>query len=312
MIEIDIQTLSQSYVRRMGWFPPVNNSQKPPQTSPQRIGGIVEIMDQFELIMLDSYGVLCRGLTPIDGAVEVMAELRRAGKKFCVVSNDTMTNRRVAVEKYVERGFDFCDGEIVTSLDITESWLQTLENREEWAYIAPVVHPSADLLKGMTNLNALNGLIPEGIKGILFLAGSTWNAQLQANLERSAQGRQFSLAIGNPDMGAPTASGDRIHLYATPGYFADRLVAATGQTATPLLFGKPGLAIFREVARQHGVTEPSKVLMVGDTLYTDILGGNAMGFKTLLLECGVYRDGNVDEIIAGAGIVPDFVAPHLG
>ena len=308
MIEIDIQTLSDCYKRRMDWFPAVNN----PQEVPQYISGIAEIMDQFELIMLDSYGVLCRGLTPIAGAVEAMTTLRQAGKKFCVVSNDTMTNRRVAVEKYAERGFDFLDGEIVTSLDITENWLKSLESPEEWAYIAPLTHPSNELLTGMTNLNALHGVIPEGIKGILFLASTTWNTQWQTNLEQSARGRQFNLVIGNPDMGAPVASGETIGLYATPGYFADRLVTATHQVATPLLLGKPGAAIFREVAKQYGVTDPAKVLMVGDTLYTDILGGNAMGFKTLLLECGVYQGSVIEEVIADAGIVPDFIAPQLG
>ena len=307
MIEIDIQTLSQCYQRRLDWFPAINN----PQIVPQRIGGIADIMDQFELIMLDSYGVLCRGLTPIEGAVDAIATLRQAGKKFCVVSNDTMTNRRVAVKKYAERGFDFLDGEVVTSLDITESWLKTVAQPKEWAYVAPAAHPSNELLAGMTNLNALHGVIPEGITGILFLASGTWNAEWQANLEQSAQGRQFNMAIGNPDMGAPIATDDGILLYATPGYFADRLVAATNQVAIPLLFGKPGAAIFHEVAEQYGVTDPAKVLMVGDTLYTDILGGNAMGFKTLLLECGVYQGSVIDEVIASAGIVPDFIAPQL-
>ena len=308
MIEIDIQTLSECYLRRIDWFPAINN----PQGAPQRIDGIAEIMDQFELIMLDSYGVLCRGHTPIAGAVESMNLLRQAGKKFCVVSNDTMTNRRVAIEKYAERGFDFRDGEVVTSLDITENWLMSVQTPEAWAYIAPVAHPSNALLARMTNLNALHGVIPVGVKGILFLAGTTWNSQWQANLEQSAQGRQFNLVIGNPDMGAPLATDDGIVLYATPGYFADGLVTATQQVATPLLCGKPGAAIFREVAQQYGVTDPAKVLMVGDTLYTDILGGNAMGFKTLLLECGVYRGRAIDEVIAAAGIVPDFIAPRLG
>ncbi len=307
MIEINLPILSQCYVRRMEWYPAVKN----PLSPTQRIRGIAEILDQFELIMLDSYGVLCRGTTPIDGAIEVMAEIRRMGKAFCVVSNDTMTNQAVAADRYAARGFDFSSNEVVTSLDITESWLKTLDGKESWAYVAPTVHPSDELLAGMTNLNGLNGVVPAGIDSILFLAGSTWNAEMQANLVESARGRQFNLAVGNPDMGAPNVVDGRIHIYATPGYFADNLVMETGQQAKPQLFGKPGGTIFNYVAERHGITDPSKVLMVGDTLYTDILGGNAMGFKTLLLECGVYRGTDVDAVIAEAGIIPDFIAPHL-
>ena len=51
--------------------------------------------------------------------------------------------------------------------------------------------------------------------------------------------------------------------------------------------------------------------MVGDTLYTDILGGNAMGFKTLLLQCGIYQHENIDRIIACSGISPTYIAPSL-
>ncbi len=31
--------------------------------------------------------------------------------------------------------------------------------------------------------------------------------------------------------------------------------------------------------------------MIGDSLYSDILGGNANGFKTILVKTGNYRDG---------------------
>ncbi len=308
MIEIDLPTLTQCYVSRIDWYPPVQN----PRQAPQRIKGIADILDQFELIMLDSYGVLCRGMTPIDGAIEAMTAIRQSGKAFCIVSNDTMTHRPTAVEKYAERGFDFYEGEVVTSLDITESWLKTIENPHQWAYIAPDNHPSAELLKGMTNLTVADGMIPEQITGLLFLSSGGWTADKQSNLERSAMGRQFTMAIGNPDMGAPHSVGEQIHIYATPGYFCDRLVAATDQKATPVLFGKPDASIFRQVAEQYKVTDPSKVLMVGDTLYTDILGGNAMGFQTLLLECGVYRGHDIEEIMAAADIYPTFIAPSLG
>ena len=307
MIEINLSILNQSYSRRMGWYPPVQN----PETAPQRISGIEEILDQFDLIMLDSYGVLCRGVKAIDGAVDAIAMMRKRGKKFSVVSNDTMTNQYVAAERYAARGFDFANEEVVTSLDVTESWLPTIEDPSCWGVIAPQPHPTGKLLEGTTSLNDCNGVIPDHIDSILFMVGSGWTQEMQGNLEASAKGRQFNLAVGNPDMGAPNYINGKIHINATPGYFMDRMVEATGQKATPQLFGKPGKAIFQTVAERHGVTDPSRVLMVGDTLYTDILGGNAMGFKTLLLECGIYMGTDVDQAIADSGITPDFIGPHL-
>jgi hypothetical protein len=66
-----------------------------------------------------------------------------------------------------------------------------------------------------------------------------------------------------------------------PGHYAHRLADATG--VEPPFFGKPFPAIF-DMARSRiraGVPD-NRVLMVGDTLHTDILGGQAAGFRTAL------------------------------
>ena len=130
---------------------------------------------------------------------------------------------------------------------------------------------------------------------------------MQKNLLHSAQGRQFKLVLGNPDVAAP--SGD--HLVATPGYFLAEFVEKTGQQDKPKLFGKPDLSMFTTAMQRFGITDPNKVLMVGDTLYTDILGGNAMGCKTLLLQCGIYRYQAINQVIAQTGIRPCYIAPSL-
>ncbi len=310
MIGINLSILNQSYARRMDWFPPIRN----PKLDPVSISGISEILDQFDLIMLDSYGVLCRGTVAIEGAVEAIAMMRARGKAFSVVSNDTMTNETVAAEKYAARGFDFSNSEVVTSLDVTETWLRTLsaEEKARWGVIAPSPHPTDELLEGMVSLNKLDGVIPpEQVDSLLFMVGTGWTQDMQSNLVASALGRQFTMAAGNPDMGAPYVIDGKIHINATPGYFMDDLTERTRQQSIPTLFGKPDSCIFQKVAERYGVTDPSKVLMVGDTLYTDILGGNAMGFKTLLLECGVYQGGDIHSFIEEAGISPDYIAPHL-
>ncbi len=307
MIELDLTLLNQSYAQRLNWYPTIVNPQQPAQ----RIKGVADILDKIDLVLLDSYGVLCRGAVAIEGAVDAIAQIRASNTPLCVVSNDTMTNRRVAAEKYQQRGFDFAGEEVITSLDMTEKWLEKIDQPERWGYIGPQPHPSDDLLKGMVNLTACDGIIPAEVDHLLFLVSLGWTEQMQHNLNQSAQGKQFTLVAGNPDMGAPYATDQGIKVGATPGYFMHQLVAATNQQAIPLLHGKPGQTIFEAAAKQFEVTDPSRVLMVGDTLYTDILGGNAMGFKTLLLECGIYQGLNIEQLISESGISPDFIAPQL-
>ena len=303
MVILTPDILNRTYSKHLDWYPAINN----PDQAPSFINGIADIVDQFELILLDSYGVLCRGATSIEGAVEAIQLMREKHTAFCVVSNDTMTNKRVAAEKYKKRGFDFTASEVLTSLDITEQFLKTVTEPERFGVIAALDHPSNDLMQGMVRLNELNGEIPESVDTLLFLTGAGWTEKMQDHLVQSGTDRQFNLFIGNPDIGAPNGE----HITATPGYFLSEFVEKTGQQATPVLYGKPDLSIFTEAFNQAGVTDPSKVLMVGDTLYTDILGGNAMGFKTLLLQCGIYLGRDIEEQIQQAGITPDFIAPQL-
>ena len=303
MVELNPTVLNTLYATHRQWYPAIQNS--PEQAV--RISGIADILDDVDLVMLDSFGVLCRGADPIPGASEAIDQIRKAGKACCVVSNDTMTNRSNAVAKYQKRGFDFSVDEVVTSLEITEGFLTGINNPSDWAVIAPLIHPSNSLMTGMVRLNQTEGHIPESVSKLLFLTGAGWTEEMQNNLVQSAHGKQFELSIGNPDIGAPY--GDRIA--ATPGYFLSDLVTRTNQTSAPRLYGKPDCSIFTYVAERFDAKDPSRILMVGDTLYTDILGGNAMGFKTLLLECGIYRGRDINKEIDHAGITPDYIAPCL-
>ncbi len=303
MVVIDATTVNEIYTRHRDWYPSASN----PKSAPERIDGLADILDQFDLILLDSYGVLCRGKTPIEGARDAIALMRQKGKSFCVVSNDTMTNHSVAEEKYHKRGFDFSADEIITSLDVTEKFIVSIETSENWGVIAPENHPSRPLLAPMVSLNQHHGVIPETITHLLFLTASGWTEEMQENLVHSAGQRQFELVVGNPDVGAPNDD----TIVATPGYFLADFVQKTKQVNKPVLYGKPDNSIFNSALKRFNFKNPERILMVGDTLYTDILGGNAMGFKTLLLECGIYKGQDLPSEIHRAGITPHYIAANL-
>jgi ribonucleotide monophosphatase NagD (HAD superfamily) len=56
---------------------------------------------------------------------------------------------------------------------------------------------------------------------------------------------------------------------------------------------------------------PERVLCVGDTLHTDVLGGAAAGMHTLLVESGFFRGQSLEARCAEAGILPTWLAAHL-
>jgi ribonucleotide monophosphatase NagD (HAD superfamily) len=80
-------------------------------------------------------------------------------------------------------------------------------------------------------------------------------------------------------------------------------------------FGKPDSQMFMyafDQINQLGNFSKNEVLMVGDTLHTDILGGNKFGVKTLLVLSGNTRADNADLQITSTGIIPDYICPSVG
>ena len=96
-----------------------------------------------------------------------------------------------------------------------------------------------------------------------------------------------------------------------PAIFSTIWSRAPASRAGPFCWASRAGVFLKRPAIATARSLQSGVLMVGDTLYTDVLGGAAMGFSTLLLESGIYKSVGVESAVAEAGIVPDFVAPHL-
>jgi ribonucleotide monophosphatase NagD (HAD superfamily) len=78
--------------------------------------------------------------------------------------------------------------------------------------------------------------------------------------------------------------------------------------------GKPDTQMFtyayNRLKRLMPVTKPD-ILMVGDNLHTDILGGNKFGVKTCLVLSGNTSENSVEQQIMSTGIIPDFVCRSI-
>src|SRR3978361_2325119 len=75
-------------------------------------------------------------------------------------------------------------------------------------------------------------------------------------------------------------------------------------------FGKPDSQMFMfayDLIRDYRPISKSQIVMVGDTLQTDILGGNKFGFDTVLVLSGNTLPKDVDTRITATGIVPTYV-----
>jgi HAD superfamily hydrolase (TIGR01458 family) len=82
------------------------------------------------------------------------------------------------------------------------------------------------------------------------------------------------------------------------GPFVAALEYATGRVAT--VAGKPSPAFFAAALRSLGVTDPTRVAMVGDDLWSDVEGAQRAGLRGWLVRTGKFRE----ETLRTSGITP--------
>lgn len=260
---------------------------------------LADVADRWDGFVLDAFGVLNVGDTPIPGAVARMAQLRAMGKRLCVLTNAASYPRSEALAKYHRLGFDFTETEVVSSRDIAAAALSDVAADAHWGAIAAAGDTFADLPAQITDLHDTDDW--SGIDAFLYLSTARWTRALHERLLHAMAARPRPLLIANPDLVAPREGG----LSTEPGFWAHDIADRTG--AALHWCGKPFPAAYLEAAARTDLA-PQRLAMVGDTLHTDILGGRAAGMGTVLITAhGLFAGRDTAPFIAASGIVPDAV-----
>lgn len=274
-----------------------------PHSTTEQVGGLLEIADRFDGFLFDSFGVLNVGETAIPGAADCLSALRRMGKRFRILTNAASYTGDAAFAKYARMGLDVARDEIVSSRDVTLAQLRKTEAARCWGAICAADDSFADA-EGLDVVDLLGtGEDWDRAEGFLFLSSARWTASLQSQLVEALHRRPRPVVVGNPDLVAPREDGLSIE----PGYWAHDLHDRTG--ILPRYFGKPYPEAFDTALSGMG---PGRYAMIGDTLHTDILGGQAAGLATILVtDHGLFAGRDTAPFVAKSGIVPDFALPSI-
>lgn len=285
-----------------------------PQTAaqrhaPRRVASLKPLTSRFDAFVFDAFGVLNTGPAVIPGAVERMARVQATGKPVLILSNAATTSQQGLTAKYRGMGFDLTEHQIICSRWLLEDALsREAPDTDLWGVIAPA-HSGTHSLPGITQKPVRPGISDrelDDFDGFIFLSSEGWNETLQMQLTASLNRRKRPLKVANPDLVAPR--GDCLTL--EPGYFCHQLREATG--VSPEFFGKPYAPAFAAALDRLEGISANRVLMIGDTLHTDILGAGAAGMATLLVsDHGSLKGMDIDDCIHQSGISPDFIAPGI-
>ncbi|HBG98469.1 MAG TPA: TIGR01459 family HAD-type hydrolase [Rhodobacteraceae bacterium] len=264
-------------------------------------GGLREVAEHVDAFVLDGFGVLTVGETAIPGAPACIRDLRARGKRLVVLTNAASYPHAQAVAQYRRLGFDFAPEEIVSSRDVCARRLPGLLPGAHWGAIAAPNDRFEDIPVDMVRWTARDA---PAVDGFAMLSTAAFDAADYDTLESALRARPRPVVVANPDLVAPWETG----LSKEPGFFAHLLADRLG--IAPVFFGKPHADAFADALARLGDPPPARCAMVGDTLHTDILGGRAMGLRTVLAtDHGLFAGRDPGRFIAASGIVPDFIVP---
>lgn len=264
----------------------------------RKINSLLDITDHADVFVFDAFGVLNVGDTPIDGANERVEQLRAMGKRLFVLTNAASVNKDQAEEKLAKLGFSFKRDEIISSRDAGVAAVLAHKEVKIWGAICAPNHnkdsfPVDHLVLG-DDPDAY-----DRVDGIVFLGSAVWTPARQKILQTSLQNNLRPLVIANPDLVAPREYG----LSREPGFYGHALWDETG--VEPEFHGKPYPSVYELVETALHGHDPARIVMMGDTLHTDILGACARGWKSVLVtDHGLFAGRDVAPFIAASGIVP--------
>ncbi|UNM95985.1 HAD hydrolase-like protein [Ignatzschineria rhizosphaerae] len=304
MLNFDkVWSLYDTYYNQQRLFPEC----KVPQKACQFVNSLLEIKDQYDILLLDGFGVLNIGGTAVPHMPQTIKTLQSLGKETFVLTNGASYPTDVRAKMYPQLGYDIKPSHIISSRDAVESELPHFDLTKEGKTWGVIVGDGAfiDQLPANTVLLSKDNI--DFVDGFIFLATSYWNAAWQALLMESLIKRRRPLIIGNPDISAPLEDSFSVE----PGFYTIELLKMLPDLDVTFC-GKPFQntydVAFNKIKAAIGDFEVSRILMVGDTLHTDILGGNHAGCKTLLkADWGFLRGRDPLPFIEKSGIQPDFI-----
>lgn len=268
-----------------------------------------EIVKKYKVIFFDSYGVLrnYKGIFP--NIPEMFNMLESQGIKSFLLTNDASRSPKELAAKFQESGITaFSDDKVISSGMLAREYICRKISGGTIVYLGTESSAQYIQINGVKTISIHDvDLDKDDNYQLLVLLddeGYDWNRDLSKTVNLL---RRYTMPIivANSDTTYPLSK--------------DKVAIATGGVANLLeslvqkvfiRFGKPDSQMYSfafDHIQQFGTIEKKDILMVGDTLQTDILGGNKFGIDTCLVLSGNTLPKNVELEIASTGIIPNYI-----
>lgn len=275
----------------------------------KQVENFKSIIDKYEIIFFDAFGVLknYNGLMP--GIGRTFDYLESVKKEYYIVTNDASRSPAQLAESYHRSGLTaITQDRIVSSGMLTKEYLDLKVNDGIVAYLgtpnsAHYIESSGLLILPMSEINESN---MDKVSALIFLddEGFDWHRDLNKTVNLLRR-KTIPAIVANTDRAYPLTVSD---VSIAIGGIAAMVESVVGKQF--IRFGKPDSQMFMfayDLIREYRQISKSEIVMVGDTLNTDILGGNKFGLDTVLVLTGNTLAKDVETRITATGIMPTYV-----
>jgi HAD superfamily hydrolase (TIGR01450 family) len=277
------------------------------------IVSFLEIAAPYRAIFLDSYGVVKNYQGLIPGAPETIRLLREQGKIIRILTNDASRSPEQQASRFAEQGLaGILPTEIITSGMMAKLFLAQKVKSGRVAYLGTTAAASCILHADLPCVPVSDIDLEHcaDISAMVFLddEGFDWNTDINKTVNLLNQ-NNIPVIVANGDKLYPVTQND---VSIATGGIAKLVESILNRKF--IHFGKPDTQMFNyafeDISREGGFTR-EEVLMVGDTLHTDILGGNKFGIATALVLSGNTHLKDAANWISSTGIIPDYICASI-
>lgn len=256
-------------------------------------GRNIEDLRAVRLFLLDMDGTFYLGDRLIDRSLEFIEVLRRTGRRFLFLTNNSSKHKGIYADRLRRMGLDIPDEDVFTSGEATAIYLG---HRNPGARLYVVGTPALEE-EFESHGFILDDRDPDAM--VLGFDTTLTYEKIRKLCDFVRGGRPYYAT--HPDFNCPIEGGWMPDI----GGMIAMVKACTGRD--PVVIGKPNAAIIDALEERTGIRRAG-MAMVGDRLYTDIALGGAAGILSILVLSGETSR----EDLADSAVQPDFVFDNLG
>lgn len=279
-----------------------------------KIRSFKSTLKNYKAVFFDAYGVLKNYNGLIPGIEKTFEYLDLKGISYYVLTNDSSRSPEELAGWYQKRGFKYITTDkILSSGMLAMEFFRTKVSKGNGVAFLGTENSAHYIETAGFKTFPVHNIDLKYLDKIEMFAflddeGYNWFEDINKTINLLRK-KNMSVVVANTDITYPVSKND---LSVAIGSIADLIEKIIGKTF--IRFGKPDAQMFlmayeRALIDKPGITR-NEILMVGDTLFTDIIGGNKFGLDTALVLSGNTLPENAEISIRSSGIIPTYVCEN--